>query len=296
VVDERVAYLISDILADNNARAPTFGFNSVLQIGRPAAVKTGTTTDYRDNWTVGYTPDLAAGVWVGNPNNTPMVNLGGVAGAGPIWHDFMRAALRGKPETWFEAPAGMERATVCVPSGLAPTDLCPRTRTELFLMGTAPLTPDNLYQQFEIDTRTGGLAGPGTPREYVAAQVFLVLPPEAQEWARQNGVPQPPEGVAAGGGDDGAALRIISPDAATVYIVSPRLPVENQLIPLRVAAAGALRSVTFYLDGAVVETVTSAPFEAWWALAPGTHQVRAEARLEGGEVVESEAVEFRVTQ
>ena len=74
VLDERVAYIITDILADNNARAATFGFNSILQIGRPAAVKTGTTTDYRDNWTMGYTPELVTGVWVGNADNSAMVN------------------------------------------------------------------------------------------------------------------------------------------------------------------------------------------------------------------------------
>ncbi|MCS7003675.1 MAG: penicillin-binding protein, partial [Dehalococcoidia bacterium] len=87
----------------------TFGLNSVLRIGRPAAVKTGTTTDYRDNWTVGYTPELAVGVWVGNANFTPMVNLSGVSGAGPIWHDFMRRALAGKPETTFTPPPGLTR-------------------------------------------------------------------------------------------------------------------------------------------------------------------------------------------
>jgi penicillin-binding protein 1C len=296
VVDERVAYLISDILSDNNARAPTFGFNSVLQIGRPAAVKTGTTTDYRDNWTVGYTPELVAGVWVGNPNNTPMVSLGGVAGAGPIWHDFMRAALAGKPETPFAAPAGLERATVCVPSGLLPTEICPRTRTEWFLAGTVPVLYDDLYQQFAIDTRTGGLAAPGTPSEYVAEQVFLVLPPEAQEWARQNGIPQPPEGVAVGASEPDTPLRLTSPDPNTVYVISPRLPLESQLIPFRVAAAGAVRAVTYFVDGAEFETVTTAPFEAWWALALGTHQLRAEARLEGGEVIESEPIEFSVTR
>ncbi|MEP7359467.1 MAG: transglycosylase domain-containing protein, partial [Anaerolineales bacterium] len=160
VLDERVAFLITDILADNTARAATFGFNSVLQIGVPAAAKTGTTTDYRDNWALGYTPDLVAGVWVGNTNNTPMINLSGVSGAGPIWHDFMRTALAGKPQSDFSAPPGLVRAEVCVPSGLLPTPLCPRTRAEWFLDGTVPTLPDNLYQSFRLDTRTGALAGP----------------------------------------------------------------------------------------------------------------------------------------
>ncbi len=294
VLDERVAYLVSDILSDNAARGATFGFNSVLQIGRPAAVKTGTTTDYRDNWTMGYTPDLVAGVWVGNADGSPMVLLSGVAGAGPIWHDFMRAALAGKPETAFVPPAGLVRTEVCVPSGLLPTPLCPRTRSELFLAGTAPTQPDGLYQSFRLDARTGQLAGPETPPEFVTEQVFLVLPPEAQEWARQNGVPPPPGGVAGVEGGLPQALQIASPDANTVFQISPRLPRASQQIPLRVVAARPLEAVTFLLNGRSLGTLTSAPFELWWALEPGSYSLRAEARLAGGEAVQSGAVEFVV--
>ncbi|MEL7434978.1 MAG: transglycosylase domain-containing protein, partial [Chloroflexota bacterium] len=90
VLDERVAWLITDILSDNQARIPSFGTNSALQIGRPAAAKTGTTTDFRDNWVMGYTPNLVVGVWVGNADNTPMVEVTGVSGAGPIYNQFMR--------------------------------------------------------------------------------------------------------------------------------------------------------------------------------------------------------------
>src|SRR5262249_2677797 len=198
-------------------RAPTFGFNSVLQIGRPAAVKTGTTTDYRDNWTLGYTPDLVAGVWVGNANDAPMGNLSGVSGAGPIWHDFMRAALAGKPESDFARPAGLTRSEVCVPSGLTPTALCPRTRSEWFLDRSGPSRPDNLYQSFHLDTRTGGLAAPGTPAQFVVSKTFLVLPPSAREWAIQNGIPQPPAEVLALPAGQAAPLRISSPDPNTVY-------------------------------------------------------------------------------
>ncbi len=294
VLDERVAYLISDILSDNAARGATFGFNSVLQIGRPAAVKTGTTTDYRDNWTMGYTPDLVAGVWVGNADGSPMVLLSGVAGAGPIWHDFMRAALAGKPEREFVPPAGLARAEVCVPSGLLPTSVCPRTRSEWFLAGTAPTQPDGLYQSFRLDTRTGQLAGPETPAEFVTEQVFLVLPPEAQAWARQNGVPPPPGGTASADGGPAQALQIASPDPNTVFQISPRLPLDAQQIPLRVVAARPLEALTFLLNGRPLGTLTRAPFELWWALAPGSYSLRAEATLVGGEQVASAAVEFLV--
>jgi len=294
VVDANVAFLISDILSDNDARAPTFGFNSVLQIGRPAAVKTGTTTDYRDNWTLGYTPDLVAGVWVGNANDTPMGNLSGVSGAGPIWHDFMRAALAGKPESDFAQPAGLTRAEVCVPSGLAPTALCPRTRSEWFLAGTVPTQPDNLYQSFPLDTRTGGLAAPGTPAQFVASKTFLVLPPSAREWAIQNGIPQPPAGALALPAGQAGPLHISSPDPNTVYQISPRLPLPSQQVPFQVIAAGPLASVTFSLDGQPLGTVSAAPFELWWALAPGRHSLQAQARLADGQSVSSDTVQFQV--
>ncbi len=300
VLDERVAYLITDILSDNNARGATFGFNSVLLIGRPAAVKTGTTTDYHDNWTVGYTPELVTGVWVGNANNTPMVNLSGVSGAGPIWHDFMRTALNGKPETVFAPPPGLVSAEVCVPSGLLPTPLCPRTRSELFLEGTVPTQPDNLYQSFQVDARTGQLAeangsqgaDASTPPEFVVERVFLVLPPEAQEWARENGLPQIPTSNLPPTSD--FQLQISSPDPNTVYQISPRLPQASQQIPLRAIASVPLASVTFVLDGRPLALVTEAPFEWWWVLEPGAHSLVAEGKLANGESVASGAVRFVV--
>jgi membrane carboxypeptidase/penicillin-binding protein PbpC len=242
---------------------------------------------------MGYTPDLVTGVWVGNANGSPMVLLSGVAGAGPIWHDFMRAALAGRPEAAFVPPAGLARAEVCVPSGLLPTELCPRTHREWFLEGTVPSVADGLYQSFRLDARTGQLAGPDTPPEYVTDQVFLVLPPEAQEWARQNGVPPPPGGTLAVEGTP-QTLAIASPDANTVFQISPRLPRASQQVPLRVVAARPLEAVTYLLNGRPLGTLTAAPFELWWTLEAGTYTLEAEARLEGGEAAESAPIEFVV--
>lgn len=112
VLDERVARTINDILSDNNARAPLFGLYSPLSLSEiPAAAKTGTTQDPNDDtkakdaWIIGYTPSLVAGVWVGNNNNAPIEKGGaGVAAAGPIWHDFMIAALKDKPIETFNKP------------------------------------------------------------------------------------------------------------------------------------------------------------------------------------------------
>lgn len=93
VITPATAFLISDILSDNAARAPAFGEQSPLRLSRPAAVKTGTTTDWRDNWTIGYTNYLVTGVWAGNSDGHPMRSTSGVTGAAPIWHDFMETVL-----------------------------------------------------------------------------------------------------------------------------------------------------------------------------------------------------------
>jgi membrane carboxypeptidase/penicillin-binding protein PbpC len=144
------AWLITDILADNVARMPAFGANSVLKLPFPAAVKTGTTTDWRDNWTVGYSTARIVGVWVGNADNAPMLDVSGVDGAGPIWHDLMLLAHPTAP-AGFVRPEGLVEMEICAPSGLLPTPECPRTRWEWFSAGTQPTQPDNQFQRIVLD-------------------------------------------------------------------------------------------------------------------------------------------------
>ncbi|MFQ5344172.1 MAG: Ig-like domain-containing protein, partial [Anaerolineae bacterium] len=192
VIDERVAYLITDILSDDAARRPAFGANNVLELSRPAAVKTGTTNDWRDAWTIGYTPQLAVGVWVGNTDNTPMDHVPGSKGAAPIWHDLMERALAHAPILKFEEPAGLVRAEVCALSGLLPTQHCPRTRTELFIAGTEPKRYDDMHQLVRICRPSGKLATVYCPPDQIEEHVYEVYPPEAIDWVRANHIPQPP--------------------------------------------------------------------------------------------------------
>ena len=93
VIRPEHAYLMSSILSDNEARSWMFGRNSLLNLPFQVAAKTGTTNDFRDNWTLGYTPDLVTGVWIGNADYTPMVNTTGLTGAAPIWSQFMQFAV-----------------------------------------------------------------------------------------------------------------------------------------------------------------------------------------------------------
>nr|MBI2904514.1 transglycosylase domain-containing protein [Chloroflexota bacterium] len=291
VLDARVAYLINNLLSDNSARLATFGPNSVLQIGRPAAVKTGTTTDFRDNWTVGYAPQLSVGVWVGNADNSPMANITGVAGAGPIWHDFIRQALNGKPAADFPRPPGLTQVEVCALSGLLPTPYCPLRRMEIFIEGTQPTTPDTFYQPFDIDTASGALATEATPPERRRTETFLVLPPEAQDWARSKGLPLPPT---AGSPDSTSGLRLTGPDDATVYSISPRLPLANQQIIFSASSGRPLQSVSFVLDGEIVATLGAPPYQSYWALTPGRHTLIATGVTGAGATVQSAPVTFTV--
>ncbi|MCB0257894.1 MAG: penicillin-binding protein, partial [Anaerolineae bacterium] len=145
VVTPQTAYLITDILADPVARMPAFGQGSVLELPFAAAVKTGTTTDWRDNWTVGYSTQRIVGVWVGNADNTPMLDVSGIDGAGPIWRDLMLAAHPQAPPP-FARPDHIVELSICGPSGLLPTPACQQTRRERFIAGSEPTQPDNQFQ------------------------------------------------------------------------------------------------------------------------------------------------------
>jgi 1A family penicillin-binding protein len=196
VISPQHAYLITDILADNQARAPVFGRDNALKLSRPAAAKTGTTDDYRDAWTIGYTPDLVAGVWVGNADNSPMKSIAGSRGAGPIWHNFMERALANTPKSQFPRPDGIEEIEISADAGSRPSDACPpdRRRTEIFASGQGPVGPEaDFHQYVRIDTSTNALATPYCPENVVEEHYFYVLPgKEGQEWAEAHNIPQPP--------------------------------------------------------------------------------------------------------
>lgn len=135
-MNDDVAYIISSILSDNSARQEVFG-NS-LTLSRPAAVKTGTTNDYKDALTIGYTPSLVVGVWVGNNDNTPMTSIAGASGAAPIWRQIMERILRGTPIEEFRQPSGIVRVAICKENGLRSVVATSSAYPEFFLGGTTP--------------------------------------------------------------------------------------------------------------------------------------------------------------
>jgi 1A family penicillin-binding protein len=302
VLDERVAWLISDILSDNDARVLGFGPNSLLRLDRPAAVKTGTTSNFHDNWTVGYTPDLVVGVWVGNTDYEPMRDVTGLTGAAPIWHEFMRSAMAGMPQKEFIRPSGLVHVEICSLSGLLPTDACPFRRWEWFISGTQPTQFDTYYKEVAVDVSTGQLANSTTPPERLGKKVVLNLPSPAQPWARAQGLTllsdlqkmssSPPDLQNRPTGS--ASIYISSPVQHSVYRIAPGYLQSAQQLHIEALGEAGLYDVHLWVDGALVTSFTEAPFEAWWPLAGGSHQVWADGLLPTGKRVTSERVSFEV--
>lgn len=151
VLDEGIAFLISHILSDNNARSIAFGTNSLLNIpGKTVAVKTGTTNDKRDNWAVGFTNDVTVGVWVGNNDNTPMNSqiASGLTGASPIWNRVMRHLLVTYDDGIIDIPDNVIALQVDPLLGGLPKDS--NTRSEYFIEGTEPTEVSDMYKRVKL--------------------------------------------------------------------------------------------------------------------------------------------------
>lgn len=169
VLSPQHAYLVAEILSDPDARLLGFGETSPFDLPFPAAAKSGTTTGFRDDWTIGFTPEIAVGVWVGNADGSPTQAVSGIEGAAPIWRDVMTAAAFGRRMTWPARPAGLIERTVCAPTGLLPGTDCPSPMRELFVTGTEPTSVERSY-----------VRGPD-------GRIAFDPPAEARAWYLENG-------------------------------------------------------------------------------------------------------------
>ena len=220
VVSPQNAYQITSILSDPNAFCITYGCGA-LTIGRPWAVKTGTSEPYEDSraigetWTYGYTPELVAGVWAGNSDNSPVHNILSTSISYRAVRDFMTEALANTPASQFERPPGLVTVDTCTPSGLKATDACPRKVKNLLPEETAPKKNDDWWRTVKVDVRDGLIATELTPPQFVATRYGLVIPDDvkgfareqAEEWARYLRAGSVPADKSTGD----AAARIDSP-------------------------------------------------------------------------------------
>jgi membrane carboxypeptidase/penicillin-binding protein PbpC len=283
VISPEAAYLITDILSDNAARIPGFGENSVLELPFSAAVKTGTTTDWRDNWTIGYSTERIVGVWVGNADNTPMLDVSGIDGAGPIWHDLMLAAHTTPPAPFTRPPAIVE-IPICAPSGLLPSPTCQRIRNERYIKGTVPTVTDNQFIALTVDSATGHIATDATPVARRQERVYWRLPPEYYAWMVSQGIPLPPptsdmsvngpSPTASSQSNGDGPLLLAAPTSNTAYRIHPGVPRDRQKIEVTgyTSDGTSWRVLRLMVDGTLLAEAQHANrLHAWWEFAPGNH-------------------------
>lgn len=294
VLTPEQAFLIADILSDNQARTEVFGPNSLLNIpGRDVLVKTGTTNDQRDNWTVGGTPQVMVGVWVGNNDNSPMRQVAsGITGASPIWRRVTLEALSGKSPAGFETPGGIVTAAVDRVSGYAAHDGFP-SRIEKFIDGTQP-GEDPVHVKLKVCKTDGKLATPAdiASGNYEEKEFFIFKeedptagPGEENKW--QKGINEwlstqsdpryhPPTDYC--GTENPVNVEFVNPkDKAS------NLP-NKFTIEINASSTKNISEVQLDIDGERVRTFTSLPYRQDVELDDGVHEISAKARdTEGNE-------------
>lgn len=205
VLSEELAYMITDVLSDNQARSTTYGLNSDLKLSRPAAAKTGTTDDHRDGWTMGYTPNLAVGVWVGNSDNTPMAGLYGSRSSSPIWNDFMETALAMKTNKEGEEPKPLFPVENFVrPPGIIDVNTCrtvtnPETgdstntcRKDIGIRAAEPSKDRFTSREVVVNKKDGKIALSSCRPEDVEKRTYLIPVQGAILSEEEKKLPQPP--------------------------------------------------------------------------------------------------------
>lgn len=287
-ITESQAFLISHILSDNNARLLTFGTNSALNIaGRTVAVKTGTTNDKRDNWTIGWTPQVITGVWVGNNDNSPMKEVAsGISGAAPIWRRVIQAALANKSNLSFKVPEGIVTAEVDQVSGYRAHDGYP-SRIEYFIKGTEPSGDDPIHTKLKLCRGQDKLAtvaqiarGDYEEKEYFVFQEDDPLSSEGvnrwqqgiDEWLAGQGDSRyhPPKEYC--GSTDEIEVSINEP-ANRTQIDSNDVKVAGKIV-----ATNDIKKIEISINGEIKETIeNNKKFEKVFHLEDGAYKIRVKA-------------------
>ncbi|MBI5619982.1 PBP1A family penicillin-binding protein [Candidatus Gottesmanbacteria bacterium] len=300
VLGADVAYLISHILSDNDGRKDVFGPNSYLVIsGKTVAVKTGTTDDKRDNWTVGYTPSVAVGTWVGNNDNSPMNPqlASGVTGAAPIWNRIIREALKDKPDEQFSRPSNIIEAEIDGYGGGLPKDGYP-TRKEIFIKGTEPTAASPIYHDLKISKKDSNKLANSVEvakLEYDSRSfvVFKESDPVSTDgknrwqeaidaWVASQGDAKfhPPTEVYEGSDQIGVTIKEPSD---TAQINSNDVKV--------VAEAGSLNEITkmeLFVDGTLVREKNDKKISETINISNGSHSIKVKAQDNKGNSAEAE--------
>jgi len=271
VYSPEAAFLVTDILSDPAARRPAFG--NAFRFPFACAVKTGTTKDYKDNWTVGYTSRFTVGVWAGNFNGSPMQGVSGVTGAGQIFTDVMlllHSAPYGTPPEDFRAPRSVEQRAICPRSGMKPSDACPNRSTEWMRMN-ARSADCSVHRVFTVRGERGADVD----------RVYELYPPEYAAWQQSEGIPVPPADAVPVSGrraaDRGSRLAIASPNTGDLFKIDPSLRREFQTITIRGFIPAQASDVRLVIDNGV--SVPFSPGGYSWRLEKGMHHFQLIAML-----------------
>lgn len=282
VLDPQIAYEISSILADNSARSFIFGSNSALAFSdRMVAAKTGTTSEYRDAWTVGYTPQIVAGVWVGNNDNTPMTaGAAGAMAAAPIWHDFMEKALEGKPTEDFAMPSGIEEFTVDKYTNKLPSG--GETITDIFTSWQIPKDYSNQVGKVRIDKYTGHLATDDCPDQFVEEKVVMDIhseQPNNPNWERPVRAYASSMGLVSSSLPEGEPTCSGLTNKTSINIKSPAnngTVSGTFTISASVSSTVGIKKVEFLIDDTAIGTDTTKPYSTTYnanSLSDGKHRI-----------------------
>jgi membrane peptidoglycan carboxypeptidase len=304
IMSEGEAFLINNVLSDNNARLLAFGANSLLNTGRPIAVKTGTTNDQRDNWTIGWSQEVVVGTWVGNNDNSPMTRVAsGITGASPIWRRIIFAALDsgyGSPN--WEVPEGVEQVEVDSISGYPVHDGFPG-KMDYFLKGTIPSLPDPIHSKLkmcrddESKLATDAKVGSGDYSE----REFIIL--KESDPFSEDGKNRWQESIDAwiGGQDDSRYkipteycgdnseifVRISKPDNEKVYSDT------NIEVNINAGSNAGIERIEIYVDGEKKETINDRNYRDWMNFEPaGKHEIYAKAFSRDGKEAKSNTVKI----
>ncbi|PJA37727.1 penicillin-binding protein [candidate division WWE3 bacterium CG_4_8_14_3_um_filter_42_11] len=296
VFDEKYAYLISNILSDNVARSRLFGFGSLLQIRDwKVAVKTGTTNDNKDAWTVGYAPNLVTGVWTGNNNNDPMNGIQGSTGATPLWHYFMERVLDGKDRGEFKKPENdFISLEIDALSGKLVGDGTDKRKWEIFIKGTQPTEKDDFHVKVEVCKGTDFLAtdyhkqlGLTETKTYTyLKEINDSWQPYTDGWIQAvGGFQKPPTEHCQTYevGRDGPSVTIKSPQNGAVLASEFTADVEA-------TSPVAITKVDFFWDNTLYKTLETSPFQVNFKLSAqvsGEHTMTVRAKDVNGKTGEA---------
>ena len=279
ILDPKISWLIADIISDNDARLPEFWAGSVLNFDFPVWVKTGTTRNSRDNWTMWFTSNHLIGVWVWNADNSSMRDTSGVTWAWPIFREVVLALKKNYWAGEFTKPEWIIELDICRLSGKLPTKYCTDIISEHFIKWTEPKQYDDIFIEKKIDIRNN-LLGDDCKDEFIKKEVFAIFPLELRKWARENGWKQIPDDFSplCERGKNNVineieVLEIIKPNDFDSFYLDPLVPDANEKIIFEARSHNNIKLVNWFVDGKLVWSSSPPDYRMEWEPEIGSHEV-----------------------